>query len=91
VKCPKCGCENFVLESTVIVTEKYKIYKNGRVSDHPVKTDFSNYDMAEYDNIIRCTNCNIGYVIPFKSRPELIRQTDYSKINLNNDGFETKF
>lgn len=91
MKCPKCGCESFILETTVIVTEEYKIYKNGKVSNHPIKTKISNYDMAENDNIIRCTNCNIGYVIPQKSRFELINKTDFSKIDLKTEGIETEY
>lgn len=91
MKCPKCGCEKFILETTVILTEKYKIYKNGRVSDHPTGLNIDDYDVAEYDNLVRCTSCNIGYAILDKSRPELIRKTDFSIVDLMTEGIETEF
>jgi len=82
MKCLKCSCENFILESTIIITENYKIYKNGRVSDHPISTDFCNGDMADNDNVIRCTNCKIGYVLPECGRNDLLNKIDFSKVDL---------
>ena len=40
--CPKCGGDYFVLETTIVVTEKYKILKNGRVSVHLFASETSN-------------------------------------------------
>lgn len=82
MKCLKCSCENFILESTIIITENYKIYKNGRVSDHPISKDFCNGDMADNDNVIRCTNCKIGYVLPEYGRNDLLNKIDFSKVDL---------
>lgn len=40
VKKIKCGYENLILESTIVITEEYKIYKNDRTSDRPVTTNY---------------------------------------------------
>ncbi len=82
MKCLKCGCENFILETTVIIVEKYKIYKNGRVSDHPIEKEFCNGDMADDDNIIRCVNCKTGYILPYYGRNDLLNKVNFSKIDL---------
>lgn len=85
VKCPICGGETFVLESTIIVTEKYKIYKNGTLSYHPIKTNVDDSDRADNDNIVRCTDCNSGFVLPHKSRYDLLHKVNFSKIDLRKD------
>lgn len=85
MKCIKCKSENFTLETTVIVTEKYKIYKNGRVSDHPVKTEYDNQDMADNDNIVRCDNCKQGYVIKHQGRNDLLRKINFNDIALTDE------
>lgn len=91
MKCYKCGGNEFALESTIIVTEKYKIYKNGRVSDHPINREVNNQDMTDNENIVRCKGCNSGFVIPGKNRNELLYKTDFSKVNLNTEVMETEF
>ena len=91
LKCPKCRREDFTIESTIIITEIYKIYKNGRVSDHPTKTDHSSEYMADNDNIIRCKKCNAGYVIPYEYRNDLLRKIDFSEIDLEKLSIKTEF
>ena len=90
MKCPKCGCESFIVESDILVTEKYKIYKNGRVSDHPISKEICREDMAEYDNLVRCNNCKTAYSIHYKGRDDLLYKTDFSKVNLE-EAEQTKY
>lgn len=90
MKCPKCGGSDFVLESSVITTEIYKIYKNGRVPRHPFKTDITNEDMTDNENIIRCVTCRQGYVLE-KYRRELLNETNFNQVDLENEGFATKY
>lgn len=85
MKCIKCGCENFILEITILITEKYKIYKNGRVSDHSISTVLEDKDMADNDNIIRCTGCCTGYVLPYQGRKELLYKINFSEIDFKKD------
>lgn len=91
LKCPKCKGEIFLIESTVLKTEHYKIYKNGRVSDHPIKTVFDDEDMAEHDNIFRCKTCNTGYIIPHIGRRDIIGKIDFSTTDLEEVGIESEY
>lgn len=91
MKCLKCGCENFILESTIAITEKYKIYKNGRVSEHPMFKEDVGINMADNDNIIRCTKCHVGYVIPYQGRTKLLYKIDFSKFDLEKDAIVTEY
>lgn len=80
--CNKCNGENFILESTIAVTEKYKIFKNGNISYHPFQTDYDEETMADNDNVIRCSNCQAGYILPETKRKELLK-TNFKQVNLN--------
>jgi len=91
MKCLKCGCEDFILESTIVVTEKYKIYKNGKTSDHPISKIITQADMTDNENILRCTKCNKGYVLPLKFRKDLINRVDFSKVDLKTESIETEY
>lgn len=90
MKCPKCGRSDFILESSIVVKETYKIYKNGKVSDRPINVDITNQDMTENENIIRCLTCNQGYVLE-KSRRELLNETDFNQVDLNKEGHFTEY
>lgn len=89
--CPKCGGKNFNLEITTVVTKTYRIYKNGRPTDHPISSEMSNQDMADNDNIVRCFSCNTGYVLIEKGRAELLHRVDYSKVDLKTEAVESEF
>lgn len=82
VKCPKCAGEEFVLETEVLLVEKRKIYKNGRVAVRPFSTyeDDDTNVVGECAQVIRCTNCGAGYGLPYL-RNELIRM-NFSEVDL---------
>lgn len=91
MRCIKCGKENFILDSTIVVNEVYAICKNGRVQGHPFKTNVVNEDMSDNENLVRCTNCNTGYVIKGAGRVDLLRKVDFSKISLKDDAIATRY
>lgn len=84
MRCIKCSGEKFHLESSIVLEETYGIYKNGRRTDHPQKTIITNEDMSENENIVRCLNCEQGYVLPL-GRVELLYRTDFSKVDLKDE------
>ena len=85
MKCLKCGGENFILESSVLLIEKYKIFKNGKISNRPFEKIIDRVDMAENDNVLRCEKCDYTYAVFYKGRSELLSKTDYSMIDLSRD------
>jgi len=85
MKCLKCGSENFILESDVLLTEKYRIFKNGRISNRPFEKIINRVDMAENDNVLRCEKCDCTYVLLYKGRDDLLSKIDYSQIDLERD------
>ncbi len=91
MKCIKCSSENFILESTIVLEEKYKIYKNGRIADHPFKKNIAAVDMADNDNIIRCIRCNATYVLVGKGRHDLIHKVDFKDVDLEKDAVIVRF
>ena len=91
MKCIKCSSENFILESTIALEEKYKIYKNGRIADHPFKKNIAAVDMEDNDNIIRCIRCNATYVLVGKGRHDLIHKVDFKDVDLEKDAVIVRF
>lgn len=61
VKCIKCGGDEFLIESTVVVTEIYKIFKNGKVARKPLDSYIVNDNLGEEDTILRCVKCKQAY------------------------------
>lgn len=90
MKCFKCNGENFVLETTIVKMEKYKIYKNGRIAQSPTETEIVDEDMTDNENIIRCVNCGQGYVLE-KCRKELLNEINFNKVDLEIEGHLTKY
>lgn len=91
MQCIKCNSENFILESTILLEEKYKIYKNGRVADHPFKEIIAAADMTDNENIIRCTDCNTAYVLVGTVRQDILRKTDFNLVDLEKDAIIVDF
>jgi hypothetical protein len=91
MNCLKCNGNNFIIESTIILTEKYKIQKNGRVAEHPFEKKIDIDNAADYDHIIRCVNCKQGYSLQEKSRIDLLKKTDFTQIDLIKDAELTNF
>lgn len=91
MKCLNCGYETFVLESIVALKETYGIYKNGRVSKQPHNKEIVNDAMAENDHIVRCSNCNTGYLMLNADRDKLLHGMDYSNIDLEKDAEITEY
>jgi predicted nucleic acid-binding Zn-ribbon protein len=85
MKCLKCGCEKFILESMVFAKEKYTIYINGKRAVRPFSKEEDNELRAEFDNTVKCTNCNTEYVIFEKDRDDLLNNTDFSKVDLETE------
>ncbi len=48
-------------------------------------------DMADNDNMIRCTKCHVGYVIPYQGRTKLLYKIDFSKLDLEKDTIVTEY
>jgi len=85
MKCLECGSESFILESSVLLIEKYRIFKNGKISNHPFEKIIDRVDMAENDNVLRCKKCDRTYVLLYKGRGDLLSEIDYSTIDLERD------
>lgn len=58
MKCIKCNGENFILESSIVLKEKYRIYKNGKIAENYFLKEIEGEDMTDNENIIRCITCN---------------------------------
>mgnify|MGYP001004180159 CR=1 FL=1 len=84
MKCIRCNCEKFEIISDVLLREIYIINKNGSVSCYPKSKTIINTDMADEDNVIRCTNCGIEYVLLY-SREYLLNNINFNKIILTED------
>lgn len=53
--------DEFLIESTVAVTEIYKIFKNGKVARKPLDSYIVNDNLGEEDTILRCVKCKQAY------------------------------
>lgn len=71
--------------------DKYKIFKNGRVAEHPIQSETAVQNMADNDNLIRCLGCKTGYILPHKGRTELLYRVDYSKVDLQIEAVESNY
>lgn len=88
MKCAKCKGIDFQLETSIVIKEIYRLYKNGQLSKNPIKAEVTNEDMTDNENIIRCRNCSQGYVLE-KPRRELLEETNFNKVDLNKEGHLT--
>ena len=84
--CLECKGENFILSTTKLVTEKFKIQKNGKLAKTPYYRYEDTDTSGEWDNIVICTNCSAEFAIKHVSHDDLIDDFDFSKVDLEKDG-----
>ena len=83
MKCIKCGNEEFIIESTVAMTEKYKIFTNGKVAKNPRNSYIANEDVGFHDTLIKCVSYNQEYWLG--SRHYTLEKVDYKEKILTED------
>ena len=77
MKCIKCGNKEFIIESTVAMTEEYKIFKNGKVAKNPRNSCIANEDVGSHDTLVKCGSCNQEYWLG--SRHYTLEKVDYKE------------